>query len=49
MNPVPAVSEVEPACGPYVVLTISAIALLTRAIVVSNMEHNDHHITLAQT
>ena len=40
MNPVPAVSEVEPACvpaDPASLLTIFAIALLTRAIYPENL------------
>jgi len=45
MNPVPAVSEVEPACvptGPDLLLTIFAIAQLTRAIYPENLNIRDH-------
>ena len=45
MNSVPAVSEVEPACvptGPASLLTIFAIALLLRAIAVSNLNIMTH-------
>jgi len=40
MNPVPAVSELEPACvptGSTSLLTICAIALITRAIYPENL------------